>query len=114
VLLFALSVPVMHLVTNISYDYKLVLTVAPLAMLLYACVIRFATDGSMLAALTGCILLVLAGVISRSYIVTELPWIANKCPSVFVLQLLVLAAILVPSITPLSLGAYDAPARPLP
>ena len=112
-LMFALSVPVMHLVTNISFDYKLVITAAPIAMLLCACVVRFAADGSKAAALTGCTLLVLMGVISRSYTVTPFPWVANKCPAILLLELLVLAAIVVPGVTSPVLGTRrNSPARP--
>jgi hypothetical protein len=98
-LLFALSIPPMELVPNVSYDYKLVMCSVPLGVLLYGCVMRFAADGSKRAALIACLLLVLAANLSRSYVVTlKYPWLTSKCPTILVLELLVLLAVLVPGI----------------
>ncbi len=85
--LFALSIPLMNLIPSISHDYKLVLLVAPFAMLLTALLGEYVTSGrrAALAQIAcACGLLIL---VSVSYTVVP-PVLGNKYPFILALQLL--------------------------
>ncbi len=93
-LLYAVSVPVMNLVPRNSHDYKLVNLIASLAMILTDSVFTFAAQGSLWAAVNVVGLMLLAGGLSRSYMITETPWLAHKYPIVLLMQVLFLVAAL--------------------
>jgi hypothetical protein len=85
--LFAIAVPLMNLIPSTSHDYKLVLLVAPLAMLLTFLLEESVTSGRRVALaqiVCACGLLIL---VSVSYTVVP-PVLGNKYPFIFALQLL--------------------------
>jgi hypothetical protein len=98
VLMFALSIPVMHIVPAVSHDYKIVILTAPFALVIFACIARFAADGTWPAIAAIAVLLVAAGGLARSYADTTTPWLANKCPWILLAQMVFLAAVLVPGV----------------
>jgi hypothetical protein len=93
--LYTVSLPLMNVVPSLSFDYKLVILTAPLAIVLLDSVLKFAGDGSRRAGVTVMVLLLVAGVMSRSYLVATQYWLANKYPCIVLIQLLALLAALV-------------------
>ncbi len=106
--LFALSVPLMNLIPSTSHDYKLVLLVAPLAMLLTILLGAYVTSGRRAALaqiVVACGLLIM---VSVSYTVVP-PVLGNKYPFILGVQLLLVWSLLtVPHVSP-GLVAEDHP-----
>jgi len=93
-LFFILSVPLMDVIPTTSYDYKLVILIAPLAIALYFLLQDISQRGRLveLAKISGLMFLMLF--INRSY--TMLPvLLKNKYPFILVMQLIFLWLILV-------------------
>jgi hypothetical protein len=113
VLMFALSIPVMHIAPPVSHDYKIVILNAPLAMLIFGCIARFAVEGTWRPAIAAVSMIIIAGNLSRSYADFTTVWLSNKCPAILLLQAVFLAAVIVPGVVSRS-RAFTAPARPGP
>jgi hypothetical protein len=89
VLAFVLLVPVMHLLSGTSHDYKLVILFPAAAMILYLILHDYAESGRFpLLLFLGVIMLVM-GFLGRSYKVTASLWLQNKYPYILMFQLLI-------------------------
>jgi hypothetical protein len=95
-MLYVQSIPVMNLIPNISYDYRLIILTAPLAIVLFDSVLTFAFEGAWRAAITIVGLMLLMGGMSRSCMITTTGWLANKYPYVLLMQVLFAIAALAP------------------
>jgi hypothetical protein len=106
--LYVISIPLMNVLPSLSFDYKLVILTAPLAILLVDSILKFAGDGSRRAGVTVVLLLLAAGLMARSYLVDTPYWLANKYPCILLIQVLGVLAALVSRDSPTG-STGDAP-----
>ncbi len=111
--LFALSAALMELIPSVSYDYKLVILFAPLAILLFRLLVDFIRRGRLLelAEIAGLMFLMLF--MTRSY--TMLPAVlTNKYPFILAMQAITLLVLLTAKGTPSQVPAAEATEPALP
>lgn len=86
----ALSFPVMSLVPAVSHDYKLVILYPVIAFALVVLGSRIVRDGHVFDSGLLCVVLVVAGLISRSPVYTQGVLLQNKYPTILLLEVVLL------------------------